>query len=69
MSANTLPPPPTNNKNNPRMPRPDQILEAVGALAALEAVLNSYEELELDKCEIVGELLDAIMKKNLPTNK
>ncbi len=51
------------------MPRPDQILEAVGALAALEAVLNSYEELELDKCEIVGELLDAIMKKNLPTNK
>jgi hypothetical protein len=43
-SASTLPPPPsTNNKNAPKMPRPEQISETVGALGALEAVLNSYE--------------------------
>jgi hypothetical protein len=51
------------------MPRLDQISETVGALGALEAVLNSYEELEMDKCEIVCELLEAIMKKKLPLPK
>lgn len=44
-SASTLPPPPlpANNKNAPRMPRSEQVSETVGALGALEAVLNSYE--------------------------
>lgn len=46
------------------MPRPEQIEATMVELRALENLLNSYEELEMDKNENIRFLVENILQKN-----